>query len=127
MTVTERRNNTVVAASFMALLCGVMITLSPTWLHFPQSVAVLNYLVAGLVISTLAGIRAFATHRAPWLAVLTMVLGGWVVISPFVLGVWHYPWTFWTSVIFGTGVVVFSFWGAWTNIEPVFAEDAASQ
>lgn len=127
MIAVERRDNIVVASSYLVLASAAMIVISPAFLHFPQTSAVLNYIVAGLVICILAAMRVFVTHRAAWLSLASAVVGAWVMIFPFLLGFWHYPWTFWTSTIFGAAVVLFSIWAFWASLSDSFDEDAMSQ
>ncbi|MCL6633286.1 MAG: SPW repeat protein [Alicyclobacillus herbarius] len=50
-----------------------------------------------------------------WRSWITAAIGAWFVIAPWVLGVAHFPYVIWASVIFGLLQLVVSIWAA---VEP---------
>ena len=72
------------------MLLGALIVVSP-WFPIPedvpiagQSIIILNTVVIGLVVFSLAQLEYVALQR--WEEVTTIVVGLWLIVSPYVLG-----------------------------------------
>ena len=68
---------------WLNVLLGIWVVISPFVLGFHSSMAVWNNVVTGAVVGILALIR-WRMHRPGW-SWLNLILGIWLVISPFVL------------------------------------------
>ena len=69
--------------NWINVVLGIWVIISPFMLAIHSSRAIWNNVIAGIVVCALALIR-WGTHR-PGLSWLNLILGIWVVISPFVL------------------------------------------
>jgi hypothetical protein len=92
--VPERRN---VGNSWVNILLGVWVIISPFVLGMNVPKAIWNNVVAGAVVGILAIIR-WIKHQPGW-SWLNLLLGTWLVISPFLLFLSGAA--MWTNVILG--------------------------
>jgi hypothetical protein len=90
----RRRENTVdkkymPAATWITLVVAIVLLVSPWIFAFPAGAVTLNAVIAGLLVGGAAGLALLMQRRgsASWLsfALLNLVLGGWVFISPLML------------------------------------------
>jgi SPW repeat len=70
-------------SSWVNILLGIWVVISPFVLAIESMKAVWNNVATGVVIGILACIR-WSNHRPGW-SWLTLIVGIWLVISPFVL------------------------------------------
>jgi hypothetical protein len=76
----------VAMASGMNVLLGLWLIIAPWVLDYStQENAVWNQVVIGIAITTLALVRAAVPSSEPALSWTNFVLGGWLVLAPFVL------------------------------------------
>lgn len=86
------------------LFLGVWTFLTP-WVigHHPGAVVVANYVIVGILITFFAGAAVIAFR--PWQEGINMVLGAWLLISPWVLGFRAIPSLMWSAFVIGVLVV----------------------
>ena len=100
-------------ASGLNVLAGLWLIISPWVLHDQTQQAYTNNVILGIVIAVLAAIRAGGAYRATWLSWINLLLGLWVIISPWVL---QFPASqtqaFWNNVIVGVIVAILAIWSA---------------
>jgi hypothetical protein len=99
-------------ASSLNVLAGIWLIVSPYILGFSTSSLRLNDIYVGIVIGALALIRAIVvTQSSRWLSWVNMVLGAWLIVSPFIL---HFTYAIhiWNDIILGILVILFGAWSA---------------
>lgn len=74
------------AANAVTFLAGVWLIVSPFVLTHATGRAYWNDVTIGIVVSLLAAVRAIAQRDLPWLAAITAVVGGWLIVAPWALG-----------------------------------------
>lgn len=72
-----------IGSSWVNILLGIWVIISPFILGFHSSSAVWSNAVAGVLVGVLALLR-WSMHQPGW-SWLNLILGVWLVISPFVL------------------------------------------
>jgi hypothetical protein len=88
------------------ILVGIWLLISPWVLGFTATNAALwDDVVLGIAIIVVAAIRLGWAQDQTWLSWLNLILGAWVVISPWVLGFSSDTTAMWDNVI--TGIVAF--------------------
>jgi hypothetical protein len=97
------------SAHWLHIILGLCVLLSPFLVGFSnvpgfsdEPAMKWNNIVTGLVVQLLAA-REGGPHRTG--SVLIALLGGWLVTSPFVLGV-SSPMPFWSNVILGIAIFI---------------------
>ncbi len=109
-------NDQVTWASGLSVLAGLWLLISPWVLGFSDQQSPLwNAVILGIVIAVLAFIRAGGWYQAVWLAWVNLVLGIWVVISPWILGFSGQNAPLWDAVVVGVIVVILSAWSIWAS------------
>lgn len=74
-------------ASSLNVLAGLWLVIAPFALNFTSSSnAMWNSIIVGVVVLVLAAIRAFDPDEREGISWVNMVLGLWMVVSPYVLG-----------------------------------------
>ena len=86
-------------SSWVNILLGIWVLISPFILTFALPRAIWNNLVTGIVVGILAIIRLSVPNQAGW-SWINALLGIWLIISPFVLGFTHGS-VLWNNVILG--------------------------
>ena len=86
------------------LLLGIALLISPFLMGFATGTPMTNAVIAGIVIAALA-IAALVSF-AVWEEWLNLLLGLWVLISPWVLGFTGMTSAFQTHVVIGVAVAV---------------------
>ena len=73
--------------SWLNILLGIWVIISPLVVQFAQLPAAMwNNVIVGIVIAVLAIIRTSTPRQAGW-SWVNVILGIWMIISPFALGV----------------------------------------
>ncbi len=75
-------------ASGLNILAGIWLIISPFVLgffHYHQVAPLLNTLIAGVIVLVFAAFRVAYPERHPWLSWVNLLLGIWLIISPFFL------------------------------------------
>jgi hypothetical protein len=112
-TVPTPRSEATRVASTLNVLAGIWLIISPFALGFtPLPAALWNTLIVGIVVVVFAGIRAGNPALYPALSWLNLLLGVWLIISPFLLryAADHTP--LGNNVILGIIVGVLGIWSA---------------
>jgi hypothetical protein len=113
MAYAMRHRGQITAASGLDVVAGFWLLISPFALMFPRDTdAMINNVVLGLAIGSLALYRFFHPARSAWLSVMNVILGIWVMIAPFVLGFDTLESAKTSNVITGISVILLSAWSA---------------
>ena len=74
------------AASAVTLLAGIWLLLAPSVLDYPAGSSARGHdIVIGSALAILAAVRIVAPRDVPWFSVVNVLLGGWLIMAPFVL------------------------------------------
>ena len=107
-------------ASSLNVIAGLWLIISPWILHDQAQRAYTNNVILGIAIAVLAAIRVGGAYRAAWLSWINLVLGLWVIVSPWVL---QFPASqtqaFWNNVIIGAIVAILAIWSALATRAPL--------
>lgn len=100
-------------ASVLTLIAGLWLIISPFWMgYFAAPVPLWNTLILGIVVGVLALIRACYPRQNVWLSWITLLLGIWLIISPWLLSYHGQVVAVRCDVITGIVIVVTALWGA---------------
>jgi hypothetical protein len=99
-------------SSWVNILLGIWAIISPFILGFHSSSAVWSNVVAGIIVGILALLR-WGMHRPGW-SWLNLILGIWLVISPFVL--FLSAAAMWNNVILGIIVAAFALTNTYSKV-----------
>lgn len=102
------QENRTKVASGINVLAGLWLIISPYIFGFTQGVT--NSVIIGIVVAVLALIRFINPVQASWLSWINTILGIWLIVSAFVMGVAAAP--FWNTLILGIIVAVMAIWSA---------------
>jgi hypothetical protein len=98
----EHRNEAYI--DWINLLLGIALLISPFFMGFATGVPMTNAVLAGVIIAALA-IAALVSF-AQWEEWLNLILGLWVLVSPWVLGFTGIAVAFQTHVVIGLAVAI---------------------
>ncbi|OGF28171.1 hypothetical protein A2303_01925 [Candidatus Falkowbacteria bacterium RIFOXYB2_FULL_47_14] len=106
-------------ASGINIAAAIWIIFSPFILGFSAINAILvNNILLGIIIGVLAAIRvSMPGKKTNWLSVANMILGLWLIISPFTVSGSMDAAPIWNNVIVGLVVTVMAAWSASTGQE----------
>lgn len=108
-----RRLSQVAVASGTNLVAGVWLICAPFVLTYTGTRdALWDDIVVGAIIATFAACRVFGAYRQTWLSQTNAVLGGWLVVAPFVLGYSGVTNAVYNDIIVGLVVLTFGIWSA---------------
>ena len=107
-------------ASGLDIIAGIWLIISSWVLSYASHTTPFwNDVIIGAVIAVIALIRFFGAWRASWLSWINVVLGIWLIISPWVLGYTGIHAAAWNNVILGIIVIVLSWWSAMSTRAPL--------
>jgi hypothetical protein len=114
MAYAMRHQGHTATASGLDVLAGIWLLISPFVLSFRHlGDAVANNVVLGIIIGLLALYRFFSPTHGVWVSWLNVLLGIWVLISPWVLGFnFTSPVARSNNVIMGIIVIILAGWSA---------------
>lgn len=95
------------SASVINVIAGIWLIISPFILGFSAGNPMLNSVILGIIVGVLALVTA-TSDRAPWLNWVNIVLGIWLIASPFILGYAGILTATWNHVILGAIVAIFA-------------------
>ena len=72
----------------------------------PGTPVVANYVIVGILITFFAGAALVAVR--PWLEGINIVVGAWLLVSPWLLGFRAITSLMWSAVVIGILVMIFS-------------------
>jgi hypothetical protein len=101
-----------IGSSWVNILLGIWVVISPFILGFHSSNAVWSNVVAGALVGILAIIR-WGMHQPGW-SWLNLVIGIWLVISPFVFFLGAAA--MWNNVILGIIVAAFALTNTYSKL-----------
>jgi hypothetical protein len=102
--------------SGLDVLAGIWLLISPFVLAFgAHSGATTNNVILGIVIGVLALIRWMDPAKNVGLSWVNLLLGIWVLISPWVLGFSSFHNATTNNVIMGIVVIILSLWSAFAS------------
>jgi len=110
----EKKN--VMAIDGINLILAILLIASPWVLTFPAGTITTNAVVAGLIIGVVAIAALFAF--AQWEEWVNLIVGAWVIASPFVLHFTSDTRALWTHVLLGLAVAVLAAIELWTVAHP---------
>ncbi|MFA6047902.1 MAG: SPW repeat protein [Parcubacteria group bacterium] len=96
------------------VLAGVWLIISPYILGFAKTSAATNAIIVGIVVGILALISATSPESAMWTGWVNIILGVWMIISPFILGFVGGA-VVMNSIILGIIVIALSAWSSSTT------------
>jgi hypothetical protein len=110
-------------ASVLNIIAGIWLIISPFWMGFWTGPAPLwNTLVVGVVVGLLALVRACYPTQNVGLSWVNLILGIWLIVSPFFLPYQNWMVAVRNDVIVGIVVGVLAIWSALAT--PVFTRYA---
>jgi hypothetical protein len=110
---------TTAGTSWLNIVLGIWVIISPFVVQFARLPAAMwNNVIVGIVIAVLAIIRTSAPRQTGW-SWVNVILGIWMIISPFVLGVMTTA-LFWNNIILGIVIALIA-WGNASLRTPVAA------
>ena len=96
-------------ASALNALAGIWLVVSAFLLGFaPDSRAVWNAVIVGVLIGLIAACRMVAGHRLAWLGWINVLLGAWTMASPWIFRYTDVVDALWNSVVIGGLVMILS-------------------
>jgi hypothetical protein len=107
----RRHKEQVMTASGLGVLAAIWLIISPWFLPHYVPIARANDVILGVIIGVLALIRFMGAYEAAVLSEINVLLGVWVLISPWVLH-YHQPVPFWNNIIVGIVVIALAGWSA---------------
>ncbi len=108
-------NQDVKVLSWITVVLGVWLIIAPFVITFPNTIAMWNSIVVGVIVLVLSWIRAANPVSAPGLSWLNAILGLWLIVAPFVLRFSASMSSRWNDIVLGIAVIVFSVWAALTT------------
>lgn len=102
-------------ASGLNFLAGLWVIISP-WVygHTGSVGSVWNDVIVGIIVAVLAASR-FSGSRAVWPSWVNVLLGIWLIISPWVYGFAFHTARVTNSVIFGIVVIILGLWSVFAG------------
>ncbi|HEU0210019.1 MAG TPA: SPW repeat protein [Candidatus Udaeobacter sp.] len=101
-------------AGWVSIVLGIWVIISPFLLSFNEiSAAMWNNVATGTVVSVIGIIRASPPQRREW-SWTNVVLGIWLIISPFGLGFFDQV-ALWNNVLVGITIVLVGWANAMAN------------
>jgi hypothetical protein len=96
-----RTDNTINTSSSVTLLAGLWLIIAPFILNYSGlGVSATNEVILGIVVGILALI-SLTNHEMVWPAWVNLVLGLWLIISPFMLGYSAISQVIWNDIVLG--------------------------
>ena len=98
------------------LLLGIWLVVSPWVFGYPGgSPAALNAFIAGAVMAILAAFDLYKTYV--WAVLLNIVIGAWVAVSPWLVGIAADRGMTWSMAVVGIATIVLGLWELRTDPE----------
>ena len=104
-------NQQATTASSINVIAGIWLIISPYIFGFGGTAIALNSVIFGIIIGVLALIRTFTPMTTKWIGWINIVLGLWILISPFVVGFTGMA-ALWNNIILGIIIIVMAAWSS---------------
>lgn len=106
-------------ASGLNVLAAIWLLISPSLMGFAGTALATNVYVVAIIIGILALIRFFSpTPNTNWLSWVNIMLGLWLIISPFIFGFLGAG-ILWNAIIFGIIVAALAIWSSTATAQPM--------
>jgi hypothetical protein len=100
-------------ASGLNIIAGIWLIISPFVLGFTNhNGAQWDCIIVGVIVAIIAAIRTWGPPRTAWLAWVNVILGIWMIVSPWIFGVSDVNAILWNGIISGIVVIVLAAWSA---------------
>lgn len=100
-------------------MLGTWLVISPWALAFVQDqTATGNSVLAGVMVATFGLVRAYGAYRSSWLSWANTVIGGWVVVAPWLLDYGQGA-VRTNNVLVGVAVMLLAAWSAMAQPAPL--------
>lgn len=111
------RITTVRTVSGIDIVLGLWLVISPFILGYGNlATPMWNSVIVGIAVAALAASRTGGEgYRRAWPSWVNVVLGVWLIFSPFILGFAEVNAALWNNIILGIGVAVLAAWSALTT------------
>lgn len=108
-------NSPVRLASGLNMLVAVWVIISP-WVygHSDSVASVWNSVIVGILIA-LCAVSRYSSPATVWPSWVNVLLGIWLIISPWIYGYVAHTARVWNSVILGIIVILLGVWGIMTS------------
>lgn len=111
---TPNGNPGVKWASGLNVIAGLWLIISPWVLANRASATYWDDVIVGVVVAVLAFIRAAGWYSATWMSWLNVLLGLWLIVSPWVLRA-QTSQAYWNEVIVGVIIAILGAWSAFSS------------
>lgn len=99
------------------VIAGAWLIIAPFILGYAESVARTNDIWTGAAVGILSFIKLFMPEKTMWIGWITIVLGLWLILAPFVLSYTGIV-PIWNDIILGIIVTGISLWSMSTGAAP---------
>lgn len=100
-----------ITASGLNILMALWLIASPYVLGFAGTSLASNFITVGILVGIVALVRVFSPESSGWLSWVNVVLGIWLIVSPFFTGVSTVS-MFWNGIISGIIVAALALWSS---------------
>jgi SPW repeat-containing protein len=107
------------APNGMIVLLSLWLILSPFVLSFAGSTGMWNAVIVGAAALLLGWLRFNNPYDAPMLSWVVVLLGLWLILSPFVFGMSGVTTLLWDYILVGLGYILFGAWSAMSTPSPL--------
>lgn len=98
-------------ASGINVLLGLWLLISPWLLAYSAAAGLLwNSLIVGAIVAILAAIRFFNPDEYRWMSWVNLVLGLWIIASPWIFTASDLSTVLWNDLIVGILITVLAIW-----------------
>lgn len=119
VTGTERQTTQVRIASGLNTLAGVWLVVAPSILGFAAlENAFWNSVITGTAVTVIGLIRMIKPLQSEWLSRVTIMIGMWVAVSPFVLGFAEVGSAMWNAAFTGIIILALATWSSLCAARP---------
>lgn len=107
------REQQVTTASGLNILAGLWLIISPFVLGYSALRGTMwNDIIVGIIVAVVAAVKIFRGRDLPWLSWINVVLGIWLILSPFIFGNASDTRVLYNEIIVGIIVAVLAAWSA---------------
>jgi hypothetical protein len=101
----------IMTASGLNIIAAIWLVISPFVLGFTETAAATNNYIVGIIVGVLALIKVMSPRTMAWPSWLNIILGLWLIISPFFLGFITVS-ALWNNIILGIIVAALAAWSS---------------
>lgn len=98
-------------ASGLNILAAIWLIAAPYMFNFAHTASASNDITIGIIVGILALIRVFTPTTSGWLSWINVILGLWLIVSPFFLGYINVA-SLWNDIILGVIVAALAAWSS---------------